>query len=171
MRLGDSDRSISKAGLMGRPKVRKVREIAASAGWLDPKVALPDDVTLAQRLRQPSSRPSTVSLVEPFTDEVKQWWQEGIAATTITAALKRKHGFTGSYSSVRRFVQHLEAEHPEATVILDFAPGEAVQVDFGKGPDIVLRSSCLTTSRWHNVYDNPRADRRRCHWSNRSRMR
>lgn len=99
MRLGDSDRSISKAGLMGRPKVRKVREIAASAGWLDPKVALPDDVTLAQRLRQPSTRPSTVSLVEPFTDEVKQWWQEGIAATTINAALKRKHGFTGSYSS------------------------------------------------------------------------
>ena len=137
MRLGDSDRAITKAGLMGRRKTGEVRRVAEAAGWLDPKVPLPDDVTLAERLRRRSTRPSTVSLVEPFTDDVKQWWQEGIAATTITAALKRKHGFTGSYSSVRRFVQHLEAEHPEATVILDFAPGEAVQVDFGKGPDIV----------------------------------
>ena len=44
---------------------------------------------------------------------------------------------------VRRFVQRLDAAHPEATVILEFAPGEAAQVDFGKGP--------ATTIPWCNA--------------------
>lgn len=137
MRLGDTDRAISKAGLMGRRKTGEVRRVAAAAGWLDLNQPLPDDPVLADRLQTRSTRPSTVSLVEPFADDVTAWWKDGIAATTITAALKRKHGFAGSYSSVRRFVQHLDAAHPDATVILEFDPGEAAQVDFGKGPDIV----------------------------------
>ena len=45
-------------------------------------------------------------------------------------------GFHGSYSSVRRLAQKLKKQHPQATCILDFAPGEAAQVDFGKGPTI-----------------------------------
>ncbi len=137
MRLGETDRAISKAGLMGRRKTADVRRNAEAAGWLDPNEPLPDDAVLAERLRPRPQRSSTVSLVEPFAQDVTEWWRDGIAATTITAALKRKHGFNGSYSSVRRFVQQLEANHPEATVILEFDPGEAVQVDFGKGPDIV----------------------------------
>ncbi len=46
-------------------------------------------------------------------------------------------GFTGSYSSVRRKVQTIRAKTPEASCVLDFAPSEAAQVDFGKGPDII----------------------------------
>ena len=42
---------------------------------------------------------------------------------------------TGSYSSVRRFLRGLR--RPSATVILDFSPGEAAQVDFGQGPRLV----------------------------------
>jgi hypothetical protein len=89
MRLGDSDRAIRNAGLMGRRNVGEIREIAAAAGWLDPGVPLPDDGELAKRLRPRSRRPSTISLVESFAPEVKRWWSEGIAATTITAALRR----------------------------------------------------------------------------------
>lgn len=148
MRLGDSDRAIAKLGLMGRPKAKQVREIAQAAGWLDSTVALPGDAILAERLVQRPSKPSTTSLVEPFAKEVEQWWKQGIAATTITAALKRKHGFEGSYSSVRRFVQHLDAQNPDATVILDFAPGEAAQVDFGKGPDVADPRTGELLSTW-----------------------
>ena len=137
MRLGETDRALAKTGLMGRRKLGEVRRVAEAAGWLDPTRPLPDDTTLAERLRRRAVRSSSISLVEPFADDVTRWWREGIAATTITAALARKHGFAGSYSSVRRFVQHLEAAHPEATVILEFEPGEAAQVDFGKGPDVV----------------------------------
>ena len=44
--------------------------------------------------------------------------------------------FTGSYSSVRRKVRKLRGKTPKATCVLDFAPGEAAQVDFGTGPEI-----------------------------------
>jgi hypothetical protein len=74
MRLGDSDRTISKAGLMGRRKAAELRLLAAEAGWLDMARPLPEDAVLAARL----ARECTV----------------------------------GSYSSVRRFLQQLEAEHP-----------------------------------------------------------
>ena len=143
MRLGEIDRALSKTGLMGRRKLGEVRRLAESSGWLDATQPLPGDAALAERLRPRGERRSTISLVEPFAEDVKRWWREGIAATTITAALKRKHGFRGSYSSVRRFVQRLDAAHPAATVILEFAPGEAAQVDFGKGP--------ATTVPWCNA--------------------
>lgn len=137
MRLGETDRALAKTGLMGRRKLGEVRRAAEAAGWLDSTKPLPDDAVLAEQLRRPGVRRSSISLVEPFAEDVTRWWREGIDATTITAALARKHGFTGSYSSVRRFVQRLEAAHPEATVILEFEPGEAAQVDFGKGPEVV----------------------------------
>jgi transposase len=149
MRLGDSDRTISKAGLMGRRKVAELRELAAEAGWLEVATPLPDDVVLAERLtRERAVRSSSVSLVEPHADEVTDWWRDGIAGTTITAALKRKHGFPGSYSSVRRFLQQLTDQHPQATVILDFDPGEAAQVDFGKGPEVVDPRTGELTGTW-----------------------
>lgn len=137
MRLGETDRALAKTGPMGRRKLREVRRLAEAAGWLDPTVPLPDDSRLTERLRKPGIRRESVSLVAPFAEDVTRWWREGIDATTITVALKRKHAFAGSCSSVRRFVQRLDATYPETTVILEFEPGEAAQVDFGKGPDVV----------------------------------
>jgi hypothetical protein len=52
------------------------------------------------------------------------------------AVLVRKYGFAGSYSSVRRYLAGLEAAHPQASAVLEFAPAGAVQVDFGTGPGI-----------------------------------
>ncbi|NRO99773.1 hypothetical protein GWC77_28580, partial [Paraburkholderia sp. NMBU_R16] len=43
--------------------------------------------------------------------------------------LQRNHGYTGSYSAVRRFLTHLRAERgARATTILEFAPADAAQV-------------------------------------------
>jgi hypothetical protein len=36
MRLGDTDRAIARAGLMGRRKAGALRRVAEAAGWLDP---------------------------------------------------------------------------------------------------------------------------------------
>ena len=82
-----------------------------------------------------AKQPSTSSIV-PFQDEVRDWVRQGIAGCTIHQALMRKYGFTGAYSSVRRFIAKIKQTPPKATVMLDFAPGEAVQVDFGAGPEI-----------------------------------
>jgi len=67
--------------------------------------------------------------MEPLQDRLK--------GTTIHAALTRRHGYSGSYSSVRRFLQSLAKTTPRVTSVLEFASGEAAQVDFGKGPEIV----------------------------------
>ena len=38
---------------------------------------------------------------------------------------------------MRRFLAGLEAAHPQVTTVLEFDPGEAAQVDFGKGPEVL----------------------------------
>ena len=60
----------------------------------------------------------------------------------------RSHGFTGSYSSVRRFLASLEATHPQVTTVLEFDPGEAAQVDFGKGPEFLDRRTGELLGTW-----------------------
>ncbi len=136
MRLGESDRALAKAGLMGRRKATAVRRLAEEQGWLDPSHPLPDDAALAEVLVRRSSPAPSTSRVLPHQEEVTDWWKQGIQGTTIHQALVRKYGFAGSYSSVRRYLAGLEAAHPQATTVLVFAPGEAAQVDFGTGPEI-----------------------------------
>lgn len=137
MRLGETDRQIARAGLMGRRKAATVRQQAQQQGWLDPALPLPEDDVLAPTLRPGRPRPQTTSQVLPFEPDVRRWHGAGIQGTTIHQALVRKHGFTGSYSSVRRFLQALQLSEPEVTTVLDFEPGDVAQVDFGRGPKIV----------------------------------
>jgi transposase len=139
MRLGDSDREIAQAGLMGRRKAAALRHVALAQGWLNQDQPLPEETTLAAVLRATAPaviRPSP-SLVEPYRDQVIAWWQAGIQGTTIHQALVRQYGFTGSYLSVARFLQSLQVAVPKATIRLEFAPGEAAQVDFGRGPALL----------------------------------
>lgn len=137
MRQGDSDREIARAGLMGRPKSAAVRGIATERGWLDPAAPLPDDDALAAVFANKPRPAPCVSTLESFRDEIERWFAAGTQGTTIHAALCRNHGYTGSYSAVRRFLQAHAASLPITTTMrLDFAPGDAVQVDFGAGPII-----------------------------------
>ncbi len=137
MRQGDSNRALAKAGLIGRPKAKALRRIAMERGWLDPACPLPDDTVLAQVFAAPRPEPSTQSCVEPYRTTVADWAKQGIQSKTIYQALVRNHAFAGSYSSVYRFVRTLDSNTPKATMHLDFAPGEAAQVDFGAGPVLV----------------------------------
>jgi transposase len=136
MRQGESDRQISKAGLMGRRKAAEIRQEALQRGWLNKEAPLPEDSTLAQFFAIKAISHPQISLVKPHEEAVKDWWEQGIRGTTIHQALIRKYSFSGSYSSVRRHLQSLEENNPQATTVLDFSPGEAAQVDFGTGPRI-----------------------------------
>ena len=136
MRQGDSDRDLARAGLIGRRKARETRQLAQAHGWLDTDKALPEDAELARMLARPE-RPGPVSCVEPYRDLVTGWAQQGIQSKTIYQALKRLHRFRGSYDSVNRFVRSLELKAPKATMPLDFTVGEAAQIDFGSGPELV----------------------------------
>ena len=135
MRQGDSDRSLARAGLIGRDKARELRQLAAEAGWLDPASPLPDNAQLGQVLMPPTPAVQrSASCVEPYRPQVEAWAAQGIQSSTIYQALQRNHQFRGSYSSVYRFVRQLAPPSVKATVQLEFAPGEAAQVDFGSGP-------------------------------------
>ncbi|BAH77152.1 hypothetical protein DMR_36610 [Solidesulfovibrio magneticus RS-1] len=69
-----------------------------------------------------SDRASTSSVIT-FQDDVRDWGKQGVAGCTIHQVLIRKHGSTGAYSSVRRFIAKMIKEvTPGATVMLDFAP-------------------------------------------------
>ncbi|MDI6753048.1 MAG: DDE-type integrase/transposase/recombinase [Thermodesulfobacteriota bacterium] len=136
MRMGESDRAIAKTKLMGRLKCGHVRAVAEKSGWLG-DVPLPDDDELAAAFEtEQIPNPTRQSLRRPYEQQIQQWTEEGVCWSTIHEALVNQFGFGGSYSSVRRLAQKLKKQHPHATCILDFAPGEAAQVDFGKGPTI-----------------------------------
>lgn len=138
LRQGDSDRDIARSRLMGRPKVAALRALAAREGWLAADMPLPEDAAIAAAIGRARRARSTVSTVEPFRDIVARWAARGVNGVVIHAALCREHGYTGSYSAVRRMLGALAATRPpEATVRLQFAAGEAAQVDFGAGPMLV----------------------------------
>ena len=139
MRQGDSDRDIARAGLMGRKKLATIRDAALQHDWLDPARPLPDDAVLAAMFgRNPQLPRTCVSTLEPFRELITQWFNADIQGTTIHSALQRNHGYTGSYSAVRRFLQALSVERGvKATTVLEFAPADAAQIDFGAGPPLI----------------------------------
>jgi transposase len=97
---------------------------------------------------EPDAPACSASVIAPYRDEVALWWEQGIQGTTIHQALVRKYDFAGHYSSVRRFLQGLKKSNPDATVMLEFAPGEAAQVDFGSGPKIPEPLTGELASSW-----------------------
>jgi len=137
MRQGDSDRDIAAARVMGRPKAASWRRIASERGWLDAAQPLPDDASIAAALGSPRKASTTISTLEPHREQLGAWIEQGVSGTAIHAALKRQHGWTGSYSAVRRLVADVRSQlPPEATCRLDFEPGDAAQVDFSAGPTL-----------------------------------
>ena len=151
MRLGASDRQIAKAGLIGRVKAGEVRVIAQGHDWLNPQNLLPDDSVLAVAFQRQSSLPPQDSLTKPYEDQIRAWQEEGVQGTTIHQALVRSYHFQGSYSSVRRLLQKIANNAPQATVMLDFEPGEMAQVDFGSGPKIIDTATGEQFSSWFFV--------------------
>ena len=119
MREGDSDRDIARSRLMGRRKANELRAAALERGWLAPGRELPDDTAIAAALGQGRRAASTISTLEPLRCVVERWAGQGVAGVAIHAALKREHGYSGSYSAVRRMLAKLARSRPaEATVRL-----------------------------------------------------
>lgn len=152
MRQGDSDRDIARSRVMGRKKIAQVRLTALQEGWLAPEGTLPDDAALAARLGKREVRPkSCVSTLEPWRDQITKWHAAGIPGKAIHAALVRNHGYTGSYSSMHRFLSQLVIEQPDVPLRLVFKPAEAAQVDFGAGPTITDAQTGEVFKTWFFV--------------------
>lgn len=130
-RRGQSDRAIARDLRLSRVTVRKYREAFAGLDEAGRQQRLE---TLAGGERRPAQ---TVSTVAPYQAVVEGLLERGVEMTTIYDRLRADHGYTGSYSSVRRFVTRLRPLTPEVTVRVHTGPGEEAQVDFGSAGKLV----------------------------------
>jgi len=131
LQMGQSVRAIAKAMTIDRKTATRYQTWAIEQDLLDkPLPSLGELNQLLAETLKPASPPQNVSSVEPYRELVKKLRREGVEMMAIHERLKER-GYTGSYSSVRRFVRRLEPLTPEVTVRVETRPGEEAQVDFG----------------------------------------
>ena len=108
----------------------------------DPLAAKPaNEVTtdfgaeLARETAPAPGRSPTASVCEIHREAIEVGLSRGRNAKAIWQDLVDINGFTGDYQSVKRFVRKLRGRRsPEARVVIETAPGEETQVDYGSGP-------------------------------------
>jgi transposase len=83
--------------------------------------------------RPPAAAATTPSACEPHRAWIEAQVSLGRNAVAIFQDLVERHGFAQRYGSVKRFVAKLKAREPERFDVLEFAPGEEAQVDYGEG--------------------------------------
>jgi transposase len=117
-----------------------------AAGDDDPACAKPANVvttdfgaelaTSAPTAAEPKpGRSPSASACAPYLDTIEAGLSRGRNAMAIWQDLVDVCGFTAGYQSVRRFVRNLQgATSPEACAVIETAPGEEAQVDYGDGP-------------------------------------
>jgi transposase len=81
------------------------------------------------------ARSSSVSVCAPYREVVELGLSRGRNAKAIWQELVDNHGFPAGYQSVQRFVSKLRGSAaPETRAVIETAPGEEAQVDYGSGP-------------------------------------
>jgi len=99
------------------------------------------DPTALSPTVSPGRSPSS-SACEPYRETIQIGLSQGRNAMAIWQDLVDTCGFPGGYQSVRRFVRKLQpSSSPEARVVIETAPGEECQVDYGDGPMVLDRAT------------------------------
>jgi len=129
-----------------RPAVKKpANEVSTDFGgdFAAPATALaatPTQASAPPADAKPANEVSTDSAAsrstcETYRDFIELSLSKGRNAKAIYQDLVDDHGFTGRYSSVKRFVRRCRGKQtPEARAVILTPPGEESQVDYGAGP-------------------------------------
>lgn len=80
--------------------------------------------------------PGRRSQCEGFDQTIRSGLSAGLTAQRIFQDLRADHGYAGSYESVKRYVRRVTEKDPLRVQRVESAPGEELQIDFGKGPPI-----------------------------------
>ena len=142
-RLGWSLRRIERAAHIRRETAGAYLRAAGIAvrppgGWgrngAKPAIEVSTD-SAAEKPPQPPGRSPSASACEPHREVIEAELAKGRNAMAIWQDLVDGHSFAGRYASVKRFVRKLcGSPAPEARVVIETAPGEEAQVDYGTGP-------------------------------------
>lgn len=96
----------------------------------------PDSGTVsASQPVAPQNVSASRSACEPHRETIELGLSKGRNAKGIWQDLVDSSGFAGGYQSVKRFIGRLRGKSsPEACAVIETAPGEEAQVDYGSGP-------------------------------------
>ena len=103
----------------------------------DPGAAKPANsgVVLAPHTGDTANASSGRSACESHRETIELEISKGRNAKGIWQDLVDSSGFAGGYQSVKRFIRNLRGKSsPEACAVIETAPGEECQVDYGSGP-------------------------------------
>jgi len=125
---GASQREIERRTGVDR---KTIRRYAANS----PGVATGSDGAIGQipPPRPPAPASATPSACEAHRAFIEAQVHLGRNAQSIYQDLVECFAFTHRYNSVKRFVGRLRTRDPERYDVLEFAPGEEAQVDYGQG--------------------------------------
>jgi transposase len=126
--------AVRSPGGWGRRKASSKPANEVTTGPEAAKPASANEVTTGSGA--PATPPvSTPSVSEPYRELIEAGLSKGRNAMSIWQELVDRHGFAGAYESVKRYVRKLRGTpSPEARAIIQTAPGEESQVDYGTGP-------------------------------------
>ena len=131
LRQGQSNRAVAEAVGIDRKTVARYRSWATEQGLLEgPLPPLGRLHPLVEETLSSPPPPQNTSSVEPYREIVAKLRKRNVEIAAIYERLKER-GYTGSYSSVYRFVRNVEPLTPDVTVRVETRPGEEAQVDFG----------------------------------------
>jgi transposase len=123
LRAGESKPAIPLTGSGDGAEPKPAISLTGSEGVFESKPAI-------VHTGSPAGRPS---LCEPWREQIDLAVQAGLSAQRIYQDLIIERQFGGSYHSVQRFVQALQAAQPLPFRRIEVEPGQEVQVDFGQG--------------------------------------
>ena len=141
LKAGQSQREVARDLGLSRGTVRKYRALANAQGYLLGDCPLPDEETLQQALGPTPEPPRQSSSLEPFAEVLDHLLAQGCEMTAILARLRQDYGYTGSYSSVRRYIRRLRPDEPATTIRVSTLPGEEAVSPQGRPVTLALWAS------------------------------
>ncbi len=134
LRAGASHREIERFTGVDRKTIRRYARLANSPGVATGSAGIHGQIPPPRPpAPETTSSPFTPSACEPHRVWIEAQVDLGRNAVAIYQDLVEAHGFAHRYNSVKRFVARLKARAPERFDVLEFAPGEEAQVDYGQG--------------------------------------
>lgn len=94
---------------------------------------LPDARRCVDKLASPQRKAVEGTILRLLEENKDNPRKQKLTAKSLWTLLRQEHGFDIGESTVRRYVQELQQQHPEVFIPLAFEPGEAMEVDWGEG--------------------------------------
>lgn len=129
-RITGSKKETARTLKIAKGTVKRYVRWAEAKGYLE-AAEFPTEADLAAEWRADDrGRAATPSPLEVHREAIHGWLDERIVLTRIQEMLAERHGWSGSYESLKRFTRPMR-EVSGACVRIEVAPGAEAQVDFG----------------------------------------